>query len=106
MRVPSSQSTADKGSDCGTTVLPEIFVKDAAAAALSTSVFHSPHSGQRPSHLGSSCPQPEHRNTDAFCFFTTICIPNYMLNSNSHWTNCGAKLNLKNFNHETHGQER
>jgi len=51
---------------------PSIFSLAAFVTGVSASVFHSPHSGHRPSHFGSSWPHDEHRKTKAFCFFTGL----------------------------------
>ncbi|GAB93298.1 hypothetical protein GORHZ_213_00740 [Gordonia rhizosphera NBRC 16068] len=44
-----------------------------AAVATSSIVPHSPHSGQRPTHLATVCPQAVHRNDD-FGFATPLTL--------------------------------
>lgn len=58
MRGSSSDSISD--SRCGrdlVTVRKGEDLDDLEATFSSTKVFHSPHVGQRPSHLGDSVPQ-------------------------------------------------
>jgi len=64
-------STDERGMDMGG-AFPPVFSLIAFVTGVSASVFHSPHSGQRPSHFGSSRPHDEHRKMKAFCFFTGL----------------------------------
>jgi hypothetical protein len=76
MRLPSAGSTAESGSVCVTGLASPRRPRAGFSflAVVSTRVFHSPHSGQRPSHFGSSRPQEEHLYTRGFCFFNTFKI--------------------------------
>jgi hypothetical protein len=44
------------------------------SAGTSAKLFHVPHSGHRPSHRGSWCPQPEHSKR-LFDFDTGLILP-------------------------------
>ena len=54
MRRPSAVSTSASRATAAGRERP---FRAFGRAASSSSVFHSPHPGQRPSHLGARCPQ-------------------------------------------------
>ncbi len=61
MRVPELGSIAARGSEkLSPPSSRPLRPPGRAPAARSRRVFHWPHSGQRPSHLGSACPQEAH----------------------------------------------
>src|SRR5678816_3057303 len=61
-RRPSGRAeTSDRGRTPGPSIRPAAAVEDRTS---STKEFHSPHSGQRPSHFGDDAPQDWQAKTE------------------------------------------